>query len=801
MIVPTVRSALALLFLSAAPLSAQDLTHWITAAATTEADAAKEPIALQFRHELPLSRRPARMQVRISADHRFIMFVNGKRVAQGPARGDLQHWRYETIDLAPYLRTGTNVIAASVWSDGKYAPLAQLSGGRTAFYIQAVDPAQQALIEGPKGWQVRVDRSRTVSAGMPHMISQIGPTFYAAGGPETITASAQAGDWSAARSTVADWQPAIALADRPAPLSLVPDTLPQMTYRRVSSGKVVRATGIAAAAFPDRPVTVPANSEATILVDAGRMVSAYPALLVSGGAGAQVTLSYAEALYDPAKTVKDNRGRPKPIRFADRARVADGKLLGLTDRLLPDGGANRRLAPFWWRTWRFVELRIKTAAQPLILDGLETYETGYPFERKGRFVSSDLQLNAIWDIGWKTALIDAHETYMDTAYWEQLQYIGDSRIQMLLSYDVAGDNRLAVQALDAFDHSRIVEGLPQSAWPETNKNVIPPFALLWINSLHDFWMRQTDADLLRRTLPGTRSVIDWYKDNLDPNGIVQEKSGWPFVDWIGHLDGWDVRGGKGPPNCVISMLYYGALRDGADLERAVGDPARASAYIERSAAVRRSLDSQCWDVGRGLYADTPAKTQFSQHAAILAVLYDLVPADQQKAMLDKVTLPEGGLAAPQGILASTYYFSFYLARALDHAGLSDRYIAMLKSWRAMLAQNFTAFPEMPDPSRSDTHAWSAHPTTGLLTYVAGIQPDAPGFSKVAIRPHLGDLTSLDAAMAHPQGLIETRYAYKRGRLTAIVTLPGTLAGIFEWNGRRHDLRPGVNRIEIGATDR
>jgi hypothetical protein len=42
-------------------------------------------------------------------------------------------------------------------------------------------------------------------------------------------------------------------------------------------------------------------------------------------------------------------------------------------------------------------------------------------------------------------------------------------------------------------------------------------------------------------------------------------------------------------------------------------------------------------------------------------------------------------------------------------------------------------------SRSDCHAWSAHPNYDLLTIVAGIKPGAPGFKKARIELHLGSL--------------------------------------------------------------
>lgn len=773
-------------------------TPWITDREAVAADAAQKPVALQFRRVLKFHNRPRHLRIRISADNRFLLFVNGRRVAEGPARGDLQHWPYERIDLAPFLVAGTNIIAVEVWNDAGAAPLAQISSGRTGLWIEAENPSQVALVDGGPAWRVRVDGSRSVSPGMPQLIDEVGPTFYAAGGPEVIDAGRQVTDWTSSRASTADWRPVIAAApDVAAPVALVLDRLPPMTYRIVPSGQVVRATGVTLARFPAGAATVPANREATILVDAGRVLAAYPTLVISGGAGARVTMTYSEALYDAASR---NMGAPgnRLARLHDRAAVGDGLARGLTDTFLPNGGSNRRFEPFWWRAWRFVEIRIRTGDAPLTLERLETHETGYPFVRRGRFVSSDPELNRIWTIGWNTALFDAHETYMDTAYWEQLQYIGDTRIQMLVSYDVAGDPRLAIQALEAFDHSRVVEGLPQSAWPETNKNVIPPFALLWIGALHDYWMRQPDSAVLVRTLPGMRSVLDWYGANLAATGIVQETSGWPFVDWAGKLDGWAFRGGKGPQNCVITIQYYGALKEAADLEAAVGDPSSAARDRAQAENVRTSLDAHCWDQSRGLYADTPAKDQFSQHGGILAVLYDIVPRERQQAMLDKITTPAGGIAAPEGMIGSTYYFSFYLARALDHAGLADRYIEMLAPWRGMLRQHFTSFPETPDPSRSDSHAWTAHPTSGLLTYVAGMETAAPGFARVRIVPHLGKLTSLDAAMAHPKGLIETRYSRSGDRLRATIVLPTGLSGTFEWGGRERSLHSGLNRFTIKA---
>lgn len=785
---------LALLCASALSHEASAQARWISDARAASADADRKPISLQFRREVTFSAKPAAARVRVSADNRFVLCVNGRRVGAGPARGNLDHWRYEVLDLAPFLEAGANVIAAQVWNDARMVPLAQISSEHTGFWLSAEDASQSALVDSGTAWNVRVDASRSVESGMAQIRKDLGQGFYAAGPPETIDASLQASDWAARGTRAEGWQGAILVDADKSPWKLVADTLPQMRFERVPSGRLARLTGIEGSDFPARPLTVPANTEASILIDAGRVLAAYPVLVVSGGAGAQVHVTYVESLYDP-KTQTNDEQAPRRARFADRATVKDGLALGITDTFKPDGAAQRRFQPFWWRAWRFAEIKVRTGAAPLTLNDFETWETGYPFTQRGRFVSNDLELNSIWQVGWRTALLDAHETYMDTAYWEQLQYIGDTRIQMLISYAVAGDPRLAVQALEVVDHSRVVAGMPQSAWPSSFKQVIPPFALLWIGSLHDYWLHQPDTAVITRTLNGTRAVLDLFAEAVQPSGLVRLTSGWPFVDWRPNLDAWAFRD-KPLVSCIVTMQYFGALGEAADLEKALGDPARAERYRAQATKVRDGLNKECWDAQRGLYADTPEKKSFSQHGAALAVLYDIAPADQHKALLEKVTLPDGGIDAPSGITGPSYYFSFYLARALDHAGLTDRYLDLLKPWRAMLERNFTTWPETPDPSRSDTHAWSAHPTAGLLTYVAGIKSDAPGFARVRVEPHLGTLTTLDAAVAHPRGSIETKYALRGDSLAATVTLPEGLTGTFAWKGRTRPLSSGKNEFTL-----
>jgi len=754
------------------------------------------PIALQFKRRLHLGSRPEKFVVHVSADSRYVLFVNGRRVAAGPSRGDLAHWRYERLDIASFLEAGDNMIAAQVWNDGVLAPRAQISA-KTGFYILAEDPRNRAIDAG-RSWVVRVDGSRGITAGMPHMIDQVGGTYYVAGNPEQHDGTRVAADWKKANSESTGWIASIdALEGSAAPWTLVEDTLPQMRYMAADGGRVVDSKNITATTFPLEPLTVPARSEVALLLDAGRVEAAYPELTMRGGAGAKVSLTYAEANYDGAKR-----------RLSDRGQVSGGQVLGLTDEYRANGANHQSFQPFWWRTWRFAEIRIRTGDQPLILEGFQRHLTGYPFEQKAWFKSSDPELDRIWQIGWNTLKVDAHETFMDTAYWEQMQYVGDTRIEALLADLVSGDHRLSEQAIRQFDASREahsfamkplfepvpdLDGLPQAAWPSRQYQVIPPFALLWVGMIDDYRMRWPADALVRDMLPGVRQSVDWFTKHVGHDGLVGEIPGWRFLDWKPNLEGDPfARPTKDENGCVLSLMFLGALHEARDLEGAAGDAQRVSSYTALAERLGHSIQQQCWSPVRGLYADNAAKDRYSQHANLLAVLYDVAPRSRQAEIMERILLRGQGIDAPPGMTPVSYYFAFYLARALEHAGLADRYIELLGAWRAMLRQNFTTWPETPDPARSDTHAWSAHPTSDLLMLVAGIKPASAGFASVTIAPHLGPLTALSAGMPHARGMIETRYRLSGGNLTAEIQLPKGLAGRFLWSGQSRKLHSGRN---------
>ena len=800
--------------------------QWITAGGAAERDFA----VLHFRKTIELAEKPGRFVVDVSADNQFLFYVNGKEAGRGPSRADLAHWRYMTYDIGPLLQAGKNVLAATVWHFGTRAAVAQMSE-RTGFLLHGAGAAEGVAdtdasweveeetgisllkakvngyyaaepgerVDGGKwDWDAAGDEPATTRKPMPQQLKPQAKNGLNVGAnaPTPNSASRSRSDRAAERK----WTKAMTLGrgalreeqDAPNSWQLVADRLPPMEMREVAAGKLVRAdcatlSGDVSHNLNDvlKGMMLTPRSKCSMLIDNGELTTGYPVLTVSEGLGAKIRLTYAEALYD-AKGQKGNRNE------------IDGKhIAGVADEFLPAGDSSQReFSPLSWRTWRYLEMEVETADAPLRIEGLKTWFSAYGFEEQAYFHADDVSLEPVWKIGWRTARLDAHDTYMDTPYWERLQYIGDTRIQALISYTVSGDDRLGRQAIEAFNDSRVPDGLTQSRYPSSLVQMIPTFSLMWVGMVHDFWMYRGDAEFVRGQVPGTRTALDWFLRRQRADGLLGKISWWPFVDW-----GADFKDGVPPQDAdggsaVMTLQFVEALRDAAELERALGEASVAEKYQKAAERASAALRKLCWSEKYGLLADTPRQKHFSQHANILGVWLDVIPEKGWKEVLGRIlSKSDVGFVASGDVpemTAATYYFRFYLARAVEHAGMGDEYLKLLEPWRQMVALGLTTWAESPEPTRSDSHAWSAHPNFDLLRIVAGIRPAAAGFGRVEIAPHLGALKEVKAAMPVLQGMVEVKYVRSGDGVEATVNLPEGVSGDLVWKGKRISLHGGEN---------
>ena len=727
-----------------------------------------------FRKTFELAAKPEHFVVHVSGDNRYQLFVNGERVAWGPARGDLTHWRYETVDLSVHMQAGRNVLAAVVWNDGEQRAIAQVTN-RAGFLLQAAD-SEQSVGNTGRGWKCSVDKA--YAAQLWPRDQRTG--YYALGPNERVNGALYPWGWETKEFDDGAWSQAEELTpgaprdlqDGPNRWMLVPSAIPLEEQKRERAFQVRDGPGM--------PLLVPAHNERQVLLDQMYLTTAYPELKVSGGAGATIDLQYAETLYQ-SKGVKGNRDE-----------VTGRQFFGPMDTFVADGGQERVYRPLFWRTYRYVEVHVQTADEPLQLKELRGTFTGYPFERSGEFEVSDPQQNAelqkILSTGWRTARLCAHETYMDCPFYEQLQYGGDARIQMMVSLYMTGDARLMKNGIALLNSSRTAEGATYSRAPSGLQQYIPPFSLWWIGMVHDYWMYVDDALFVKQMLPGVRAVLEFYAPYQKANGSLRKMPWWNFVDWVKQWPGGappaEEDGSSSAPLDLQLALAYGWA---ADLEKAMGSAALGDEYRRSAEALKTTVAATDWDQSAGLFADQPSHRTYSQQVNTLAALAHVVPGGQERSVVEK-------MLASHEMAQSSIYFRAYTNAALREAGLGDRYVSQLGPWREMLRDGLTTWAEWNGAdTRSDCHAWGASPNFELLRTVAGIESMAPGFKRVRIAPNPGSFAEVTAQMPHPKGMIEVKLRRKAG-LMADVQLPDGTEGELDWEGKVYPLHSGANHV-------
>ncbi len=740
--------------------------------------------------------------IRVSADNRYKLYCNGRLVGTGPQRGDERHWFYDTYDLAPYMVDGENELVALVWNFGWLAPMAQHTV-RTAFVVESLFtpppnplPATQDIrgegefgLSTPSEWQVA-----RVPGWDFEMMHSGGGEFYIDVGPGEIIEGTGATSPSPDGEGAGGW-------GNDLPLS--PKSLEWRTPHVICQAEDRGATGggtpwmLIPATLPPQKYELRKQEPARVwiqpsgqILDFGELLCAYPRFFVSGEKGTEVRVTYAESMWIPGTQDKGNRNE------------TEGKeLRGYQDKFILSGGDDV-FEPLWWRTFRFIEISSTPPPSPLpatqtirgegepgpLVKNIQMYETGYPYAVESSFEADDPWVKPIWDVSVRTAQRCAGETYFDCPYYEQLQYVGDSRIQALIGYYLGKDRRLQRNCIEQIGWSLMENGLTQSRYPSRQTQVIPPFSLWWVMMEYDQWLYDNSESSGMEPQTGIASSVCVAIMQLlrwPFGGEPTPFKFWQFADWVPEWK-WGV-----PPDgenatlhrltLLLSMLSTNR-RFSCTGHQDNLNPALANARREYKDHAKRLV------FNGGLVADPEDHSwEPTEHAeALLRCAQMLVGQDPDP-------WPTEALSAANAAKC-TYYFSYYKHLAMfgapEHrSNTTDRaYMDELQPWKEQIENGLTTFAENPEPTRSDCHAWSAHPILGFFQIVAGVTSIAPAWKKAQIMPHPGDLKRFDANIAHRDGNLQVKYENETFEIDSPVPFN------FKWRGLSGEFTPGRHRI-------
>lgn len=737
--------------------------------------------------------------IHVSADQRYELSLDGEFISMGPDRCDVDHWSFATYKVR--LEPGRHRLEALAWWIGDKAPHAQLSFC-PGFVLAAEGELAGTLNTGSDHWTVadiacwsfepRPGDVGTMMVGCYPTIDgrRLFDPAVPAVKPAVVMPPLEDSEWCSVRG---GWK-------------LHPSDLPNQIRRVIRPGQIIAV--IDGGLGPEDPlpapclknpeistwqdllsgrrksVQVPPKTTVSVLWDLEDYFCGYSQAAIGGGAGGEIAMTWAEALFErPASQWSKHKG--------NRDELIGKYYRGLRDAFVSDGGQHREFAAPWWRAGRYVLLTIRASEEPLTIEGFSIRETRYPLENQGRFECDSPAVSAIQPFCLRSLQMCAHETFMDCPHYEQLQYVGDTRLQALAMYTLMQDARLARRTLHVFDWSRWMHGYVNSGYP-MGPHMISTFPFYDVLMVRDYAFWRDDLATIRELMIGARATLEQYMHLRQADGLLDTLPGWPFVDtvpqWIDTIYGPDVKKG---PNAIVNLLYVYTLQIAAELEEIFGDKELAARNRRLADETAQEVLKRFWVEARGLLADDIARTKFSQHAHILALLTDILPAETREGVFERLVTCED-LAQAQPM-----YWMFYLFELFHKFGRGDLLLGKLPMWTDLMTVGLKTLPEMFEPTRSDCHGWGGHLLFHLQATIAGIRPAAPGFAKVEIAPSPGKLRSIRSKLPHPRGFIETEMAFAADdKCQARVVLPEGISGTFRWRGKSVELQPGGQQVQL-----
>lgn len=759
-------------------------SNWIWIPSWSDADK-KIPRTVLFRKNIKLTEIPQKAELEISADTRYKLYINNDLVEVGPSKGDKSIWFKDHLDITRHLKKGTNILAVIVLRypenpmDGNHGMFRTATPGLYVKGKITTADAQEISLDADASWKCKINKN----VSFVREEERFAPLIV----HENTSGNAEIFGWKTSEYDDSKWESAkpyinVEIHQAVSPGNLQERTIPYM-YRKDHRFTDIMAVSKSVHSQEKwqefiegkTALEIPSDTEEIVEISAGEEMTGYISLVLSVGKSADITLTYAEAYVQEEHVGPDHVALKK-----DRLDQKNGHLEGYQDNYHVAGLGTQDepeiYEPFWFRTFRFVQLHIKTGAEPLTLQHFDYQETGYPLEVSTSVKTSDESLSDIWEISERTLRRCMHETYEDCPYYEQLQYVMDSRTQILYTYSVSADDRLARKCIDDLARAQRYDGLLNCSYPNCNPNIIPGFSIYYILMIYDHMMYFGDRKLVEKYMPTVERILQFFEEHLSEKGyvgktggLIMEEAFWSFIDWAQE---WNPTSGMPPaglkgPITMESLLYIYGLQHAAKLAEYLGRKDEASQFTERAVKAQNAVRTYCVNTD-GMVQDGPGVEEYSQHCQVFACLTDTIDTDQARVNILRTIEEKDHFAQ------CTVAMRFYLFRALEKTDLyayTDQY---WEAWRTMIKNHCTTCVESEAYARSECHAWGSLALYELPGTILGVRPAAPGYEKIEIRPVSGYLKEAEGTVKTPKGMIYVKWTKEGDKLDITYQTPDSV---------------------------
>ena len=733
--------------------------HWIW----NRIGSSDQPECILFQKAITYRDVPNSLNIHITADTTYVLYVNGRIVGRGPAKSQTTRY-YDTVDIAPYLHIGENVLTVQVVH---YVGDPHMANRFEAGPISMpTKPQGGLLIFGNHDWQTDT-HYQCASMKAFHFIPAPDAYMYLGFSEEYD-----------ARETALDWAPAVEVEAHDGYFLGGVDriwrvekrTIPQPFEKWQKFKGITRASNNtidATAILSEDGMHIPAHTTMWVELDAGAELTAFPLFEFIDGTGSRVEMCYAECYGADENGVFVKKDRTD-------FQTAGQYLTGITDVYIA-GQGHQHYQPFTYKAFRYIRIQVQTEDTPLRIQVTGLLRTGYPLEVTTSFSQMTEEDHKIWEISHRTLQNCMYDTYMDCPHYERMQYVMDTFLQMQYSCALSCDDRLIRKAIMDIGDAQRPDGLIPCCVPSNLQQIIPGFSLFFVFMLKHYYSFYGKKDLLQRYFFTVERILWFFEQHLNTQKLLCGTGYWQFTDWVKEWHQGVPIQEENEPNGIQTMMFAYALKEAADIANVLGYTDMALQHLQLFDVLKETLNTHLYDCQSGLYRNTPMRENKSQHAQIWAVLAGIAEGERAKCVIHNC------LNTPQ-IAKVSFCMEFYLFRALEQVGEYAASQTRWKLWRDMLPQQVTTWPEDPVTCRSECHAWSAVPLYEYTHCGLGITPAAPGFAKVRVSPRMLWLRCFGGRMHTPAGTIEIAWATEQNQLIVTLTTDRPMEIVWELPG-------------------
>jgi alpha-L-rhamnosidase len=681
----------------------QDSFIW----ATPEQAPPGKQVYAAFRKAFNLAEQVSAAGLRIFADNRYLLWINGRYVERGPCRFDPKRPEYDVLAVQKYLRAGRNAIAVLVHY---YAVGSFREWWEQCARMMEHEPGLTLRLDSDR-IALSTDRTWRVNTRTAHLPS---PGSYSSV-PDVIDARLDPGDWTQPEFDDSSWPTAV-------PVSgskwgrLYPRSIPLLKETAVTPQ------------MADLPADLKVGN--SLVLDLGKAYQVYSLLELEADAGSEIVVQHG---------LKESSNKERISRYVAR----DGRQTFLSTDT---------------HGVRGISVTLKSGRARLIT--VKVTDRRYPYSRLGRFQSSDPLLNKLWELGVNTVELCSEDAYVDCADRERAQWIADG---YMMSYPVscvalAGpgprpgtytrmDGRLLKNMLRHMAFSQLPDGRLQPMRPsiysaEGRHGVIDDYTCLWVQAVRELHARGGDTAFLRELWPVMVKAVDYFLNRRTSRGLVHARE---FIYFNNPLAYKTCEGAS--VNCYI----HKALLDAAQLGVVVGDSSTSARFQSAARDLNRAINEHLWDEETGSYHGgilEDVKSAPTGHAATLALFFDIVPGGR----IERVRQFMRRRFEAESPFPYTYRY-YFDALYKENTEEADRLVleAMRRKWERMTRSDTGAAWET-FRGASYMHESGAHPAYFLSAFVLGVRTEpAPGGPRLTIEPRLGELASAEGVVLTEYG--------------------------------------------------